>query len=59
MILTQDNLQEWKNQLDIDASRITKSFWDLSQSLSDEEWLRNYIDMDTEDVVRDEISYEI
>jgi hypothetical protein len=57
MVLTQDNLQEWKKQLDIDAGKYSKNGWDLSQLLSEEEWLRDYIDSDTEDVVRDEILY--
>jgi hypothetical protein len=57
MVLTQDNLQEWKKQLDIDAGKYSENGWDLSQLLSEEEWLRDYIDSDTEDVVRDEILY--
>ena len=57
MILTKDNLKQWKEQLDKDVKRLSDFDWDLSKTLSDEEWLADYLEEDTEDVVRDEISY--
>ncbi|MDD4931812.1 MAG: hypothetical protein PHG66_06755 [Candidatus Colwellbacteria bacterium] len=55
MILTRDNLQEWKKELDKYMEEQT-GICDLSTSCNDDEWLRDYLEEDHEDVVYDQIS---
>lgn len=57
MILTESNLQEWKAEL----NEIAFPFFgeDFSNCLSDEDYLRDYIGEDTEDVLIDNVSGEI
>jgi len=55
MELTKNNLTEWKAEL----NRIAEPYLgkDFADCLSDEEYLKDYLDEDTEDVLRDNLSY--
>ena len=52
MKLTEHNLTEWKNEMDEIAKRRMPHGWQaLSETLSDDEWIRDYIGEDSENVV--------
>ncbi len=55
MILTKDNLQEWKKEL----NKIAKPYFgkDFASCLSDDEYLRDYLEEDTNDILIDNLSY--
>lgn len=58
MILTENNLTEWKTELKKEASE-RMGIKDYDGCLSDEEYLEDYIGEDTKDVIMDSISYLI
>ena len=55
MKLNNDNLNKWKKELDIIWKEKTGLEFNLSETISDEEWLENYMDEDTLDTVKEEI----
>jgi hypothetical protein len=57
MILTESNLKEWKAEL----NKIAKPYFgeDFADCVSDEEYLKDYLDEDTQDVLRENINCEI
>lgn len=56
MKLTQDNIEEWKKELN---ETIVKSggMEDFSDCLSDEEWFHDCLGWDAEEIALDEMSY--
>ena len=58
MTLTKDNLTEWKKELDRAWNKIVPKEWHgLSKTLSDEEYLEDYIGEDIATVIRDNYNY--
>lgn len=61
MILTKDNLEEWKVELDKEAERrgLYEDAEDtaMSETLDDADWLKDCIGEDTKEVIADEIYY--
>ena len=54
MILTENNLKEWKAEL----NRIAEPYFgeDFADCVSDEEYLKDYLDEDTQDVLWENIN---
>jgi hypothetical protein len=55
MKLNTTNLIDWKKELDIIWKEKTNLEFNLSETISDEEWLENYMDEDTLDTVKEEM----
>jgi hypothetical protein len=55
MTLTKENLSEWKQE--VDRMMKDKVGMTLSETRTDEEWLRDCIGEEAIDVVTDELSY--
>ena len=56
MILTTDNLVEWKRELESECIKCMPIRWrGLSRTLEDHQWIRDYIGEDTVDVVMAEL----
>ena len=58
MILTEENLEEWKKELDKEFNMRTQTTHNIfSNTLSNKEWLKSNLGEDHTDVVSEELSY--
>lgn len=57
MILTSENIQEWKRTLDQEFKRQYPQGAEYSQTRTDEDWIKEYEGYVIQDVIDDEVQY--